>query len=93
MKYFQKFSHECPFNIIEYLIHAQLYCLLLRRLTRLLNNFTALVFITHKTFTASIIDGFNILLEYIKRFRPFHLVLFRVKSEKKKLHLNTATTF
>ena len=35
------------------------------------------------TITASIIDGFNILLEYTKRLRPFHLVLFRVKSEKK----------
>ena len=40
-------------------------------------------YMIHKTITASIIDGFNILLEYTKRFRPFHLVLFRVNSEKK----------
>ena len=43
----------------------------------------------HKTITACIIVGFNILLEYIKRLRPFHLVLIRVKSEQKNYILTS----
>ena len=31
--------------------------------------------------TASSTVGLNILLKYTERFRPFHLVLIRVKSE------------
>ena len=50
-------------------------------------------FFIHKTITASIIDGFSILLEYTKRFRPFHLVLFRVKSEKKNYILTLQRHF
>ena len=46
-----------------------------------------------KIITASIIDGFNILLEYTKRFRPFHLVFFRVKSVKKNYILTLQRHF
>ena len=45
------------------------------------------------TITASIIDESNILLEYTKRFRPFHLVLIRVKSEKKNYILTLQRHF